>query len=871
MRLKIADLLPTATPRTLGKLVSQRVSTTSEGPQPEGKYVPPASQTSLHYGSRQPMVWVVLAFAAGITADRLLTIPISLGWSTAIVAWCLWWMVWRQQRAWTSGALLFAAVLASGAIAHHQHWRQFSADEVGRFAHESRSPVCLEAIAVEQPRRVPAPRHNPLRAIPRGDQSRLLVDVIRVRDGRLWKQATGRSELYVDGHLLGVRAGDRLRIYAQLSSPLPELNPGQFDYAQHLRADRVLSFLSANYPDCVSVLEKGSRWQPTNWIDRVRARSEQILWRSLNHQQSGMASALLLGMRRQITAEQTEPFMETGAMHLLAISGLHVGIVASVMLLVLRLGWISRRRGLIGVAILTIAYALLADAQPPVVRATVLVCVSCFTALIWRRGLALGPLALAAMVVLWNNPADLFRTGPQLSFIAAAALIWFFGRKKVGSPVDPLKRLIDQSRSLPDRAARRTVSWAWELTLLGCVVWAITLPLVAARFHIVATIAPLLNTVLWLPVASALISGFGVLICGWLWTPLAVVPAAVCDNSLWFLESGVALAATIPGGHLWVTGPSDWWLAGFYGLLAVWLFVPRWQLSPRWTIATLALWIAVGLGAGPAWASVQSSSPNHTPELRCTFTSVGHGCAVVVELPGGQTLLYDCGQLGSPSSGARTIASYLWEQGITHLDAVVISHADVDHYNALPELLERFSVGVVYVSHVMFQEKYGAVEALDIALAEANIPVVNIEGGERLATDDGSLLQVLHPPRKGVLGSDNANSIVLAIEYQGKRVLLTGDLETPGMEDVTAEEPWDTDILLAPHHGSPRSDPPRFAQWSRPEWVVISGGRNVDFAGAGKVYAEQGASVLHTAIGGAVRCVLSKDGIVVTTFRETQP
>ncbi len=803
--------------------------------------------------------------------DRLITVPVVVSWSLAIAAGCLWWVVWRRQMTGVSVTVLLAAVMATGAIAHHVQWRLFSTEEVGRFAQESRTPICLEAIAVEQPRRVPAPPHDPMRAIPRGDRSQLLIDVVRVRDGRYWKSATGRSELYVDGHLLGVRAGDRLRIYGQLSAPLPALNPGQFDYTGHLRAERVLSFLSANYPDCVSVIETGSRWKPSYWIDRIRSRSDEILWRSLDRRRSGLAAALLLGMRRQISDEQTEPFMETGAMHLLAISGLHVGIAAGAMLLVLRLGWISRRSGLIGVAILTIAYAILADAQPPVVRATVLVCVSCFTALFWRRGLALGPLAVAAMVVMWNNPADLFRTGPQLSFIAAATLIWFFGRRSLGGPVDPLKLLIDQSRSLPDRAARRVAGWLWNLTLLGCVVWAVTLPLVAARFHIVATVAPLLSTALWLPVASALISGFAVLIGGWLWSPLAMLPAAVCDYSLWLLESGVALAAAIPGGHLWVTGPSDWWLAGFYGLLATWLFVPRWQLPRRWTIAILALWVAVGLGTGPVLSSVNGSASNDGPALRCTFVSVGHGCGVVVELPGGQTLLYDCGQLGSPTSGARTIASYLWDQGITHLDAVIISHADVDHYNALPELLERFSVGVVYVSHVMFQEKYGAIEALDLALDEAQVPVVEIAAGERLATDDGSLIRVFHPSRTGVLGSDNANSIVLAIEYLGQRVLLTGDLETPGMEDVIAEEPWDTDILLAPHHGSPRSDPPRFARWSHPEWVVISGGRNVDFAEAGQIYAEQGATVLHTAMCGAVQCVLNHQGVEVTTFRELWP
>src|SRR5207244_10689404 len=105
------------------------------------------------------------------------------------------------------------------------------------------------------------------------------------------------------------------------------------------------------------------------------------------------------------------------------------------------------------------------------------------------------------------------------------------------------------------------------------------------------------------------------------------------------------------------------------------------------------------------------------------------------------------------------------------------------------------------------------------------VPVREIHGGQRLAVGGATTLEVLHPPRKGIFGSDNANSIVLLIEHAGRRVLLTGDLESPGLDDLLAEQPLDCDLVLAPHHGSPRSSPEKFSQWSRPEYVVISGRR----------------------------------------------
>lgn len=115
------------------------------------------------------------------------------------------------------------------------------------------------------------------------------------------------------------------------------------------------------------------------------------------------------------------------------------------------------------------------------------------------------------------------------------------------------------------------------------------------------------------------------------------------------------------------------------------------------------------------------------------------------------------------------------------------------------------------------------------------------------------------------VGSDNANSITLAVEYAGRRVLLPGDLETPGLEDVIAELPVDCDVLMAPHHGSRRSDPPGFAAWSTPEWVVISGGADAD----GEVeatYSDSGAKVLNTGKLGAVEFCIGRNRIRMTSY-----
>jgi competence protein ComEC len=253
---------------------------------------------------------------------------------------------------------------------------------------------------------------------------------------------------------------------------------------------------------------------------------------------------------------------------------------------------------------------------------------------------------------------------------------------------------------------------------------------------------------------------------------------------------------------------------------------------------------------------------------------MGHGTCVVLELPGGQTLIYDAGSLGSPEGATRSVASYLWSRGITRIDAVVLSHSDIDHYNAMPGLIERFDVSAVYVSPLMFDPwatdgQLTAPNYLRETLEQAGVPLHEIWMNDRLQVADSEVvIDILHPPRTGVVGRDNANSILLNVQYAGHTVLLPGDLESPGIEAVLAEPAIDCDILLAPHHGSTGSDPPGFARWCTPQWVVVSGrAHSHEGEQTAGPYRDVGGQMLHTADLGAVQFQVSHNGIRVSTFR----
>src|SRR5262249_53145207 len=154
-------------------------------------------------------------------------------------------------------------------------------------------------------------------------------------------------------------------------------------------------------------------------------------------------------------------------------------------------------------------------------------------------------------------------------------------------------------------------------------------------------------------------------------------------------------------------------------------------------------------------------------------------------------------------------------------------------------------VGVVYVSPVMFQNESRALSVLKTSIEESGTLLKELYAGDRLRMCDGVIIDVLHPAPEGVVGTDNANCVVLAVEYCKRRILLTGDLAPPGMEMVLNGQPFHCDVAQAPHHGSSYSLPEDFASWSKPRFVVICGSK-ADGRLARPIYEARGAVVLNT-------------------------
>ena len=813
----------------------------------------------------QPLVIVLAAAVVGILLDRFWPLPLGVWCFIAMAGLAVWLALFLRHRTRLAGFAVLMAVVAAAGAWHHCRWHLFASDDLGCYARSQAQPVCVEAVARGAPRAIPPLARNPFQTRPPEDCWRLNVDVVGLRNGATWQSVSGRAALLVQGTPPEIAAGDRLRCFGRLSAPSEPRNPGERDRSAYPRADRVRSRLHVKTPECLSVVAMGSPWNLTRLLDRLRAHGNRMFEQYLDPRQAELASAVLLGLREELDRTRTDAFFTTGTVHILCISGLHVGILAGAMFWILRRTPLPRGWVAVIIGLTTLLYALMVDARPSVVRATVLVLVACAAMYSGRRAIGINSLAAAALVVLAINPAHLFHVGAQLSFLCVAGLIWCAPWRPHGDD-DEVKRA---DRTI-DRLVMQNLGWlpwlwvkfrraAIGLTLAGVLLWLLTSPLVMARFHILSPVALVLNVFVWIPMLLSVLSGFGVLLCGTICPPLGYLCGRLCNASFLVLESIIDWARHVP--HYWVSGPADWWLWGFYGALGLLLAFPRLRPSRTKCAALLLVWIAVGFTAA-VW-------PHPRDRLDCTFLSVGHGCAVLLELPSGQTMLYDAGQFGAPSAGERTISECLWHRGVTHLDAVVLSHPDIDHYNALPGLLEKFSVGIIYVPPTMFADKSRAVTALRDAIDAHGVPIRQVERGDRIDESDGCAVEVLHAPRCGASGSDNAHSVVLTVEYLGRRILLPGDLEPPGLDDLLAEAPRPCDVLLAPHHGSRKSNSPELAAWCGPRWVVFSGDGRWSLPEIEIPYRAADAEVLHTHESGAIQMRIDAAGVQVRPFVES--
>lgn len=799
--------------------------------------------------ARRPVVAVALCVSGGIITDWVFPLPLAVWLGLAVFALFAAGILFRTSFVFAIQACLLAASALLGGVWHHYHYLH-AQDDIGNFTGEEPQLCRVRGAVTAEPICKRPQNPNDWNSTPRCN---VRLSVTALQDGEQWIAATGNLIVHVEGELPGCRVGDTVEAIGWLARPEQPLNPAEFDYPQFLLAQRILAVLYCNGGSAVTILPHFNMLSVSEVLSKLRSRGSAILLRNLSTEQSDLALAVLLGDRQGMTPEELIPFLESGTIHLLVISGFHLMLIAGAIWWAC--GWLGLPlRGRIGLLLPLIwVYAVLTGADPPVVRAAIVLTVYFAGFVLNRPAHSLNSIAAAVLVILAADPTNLFRGGPQLSFLAVLAIVLFCRPTK---PVDSPVREFDSAFI---RVLRWAGTWLIEGLRFSTIIWLVVAPLVLHRFHLLSPISVPLSVLLVVPMFFSLLSGLLLLMASSI-PGVEGIAGAICDGSLWLLRKLTGLAENVPWGSIYLPGFPWWWTAGFYTvLLAPWLFLRAFRPNGRYA-SMVAVWIAAGL--------IVNAFPADRQSLEYHQLAVGHGSCAVLRLPNGQTLLYDCGSLKGPEAAEKTVAPWLWHHGIGGIDAIVLSHADIDHFNGLQALARRFPIGVIYVSPQFVTSDEPHVRELIQFLLQRRLPIRFVWSGDSLG-DGFCRFRILQPAAADQHPSDNSASIVGLVEYQGIRLVLTGDLEKLGLEQFLST-PGSADIFIVPHHGSKMSNSESTARWASAKLVISSQGNKLAGEDPLHVYRDAGATVWVTAHDGAICCRWTKAGVEASTFRTGQ-
>lgn len=623
-----------------------------------------------------------------------------------------------------------------------------------------------------------------------------------------------RRDSHMANVLSGLAYGQDLVLTGELVLPSLARNPGGFNQRQYLLLNDIYGRL---YIDEVADIALGPTSRSTYMTRFVYPARRSIADRidSLVVGDNGrFLKGLLIGERSEIDPEIKMAFVQSGVMHILAVSGLHVIIVVAIILFVLQLLRLPEKACIIVSMVLLTYYAALTGGAPSVVRSVIMANVVLGARLFELKADIYNTLACSAIMLLAFDARQLLQPGFQLSYLAVFSLVYLY------------PRLYDLKRWMPPSWNRNRVFLA--LYALFCVSLAAgigTLPLVSILFGRISLIGFLANMII-VPLSNVVLA-LGMLCIGmsYLSAWIGGVYATATDELTSLLLWCVTRFSKIPYASVdFRFTPLA--LILYYGAISFIMSMGR-EEARKWGMISMLVamnilmvgWI-IGTGA--------------TQPLRVTFLDVGQGDATLIQCPCGSNIVVDAGPITpSADAGKQFIAPFFQQSRVTGLDAMVITHPHSDHIGGAFSLLRSVKIATVIDAgsgtESALQSSY--VRLIDSLDVRRQI----VTSGEMITVCQHVRLYVLHPDNKSRVvetkGRTNLNneSVVIKLLYGRTSLMLSGDAEHEAEDDLVQMYGTflESDMLKAGHHGSKTSSGDGFLDHVRPSVVVISvGARN---------------------------------------------
>ncbi len=685
--------------------------------------------------------------------------------------------------------------------------------------------------------------------------------------------AVGRVRISMEGPVLNAMLpGDHLMVIATANRTFNYRTPGVFDYRLFLASRSVyVTGRVASLSDIISYTDLSEPWHRKFRFmpELARSRISSFLQEKLDPQTVGLYQALLIGTRSGVNDKILENFKATGCMHLLAISGIHMGLLG--MMIAFSLAWAMKRSTYLLnhfhvptiAALLSLVplsgYAFIAGMNTPVLRALIMSVFFIIAVVHQRQRSIIHIIAAAALLLLVIKPLALFTVSFQLSFSSVLAIAIIYPR---------LLLLLEQKASTP---GWKIVDYFNTALFVSVAATLGSLPFMLLHFNRISLVGPILNILvepllcLWsLPIGLVAI-------------PLIFISPDLAALLLQTGSYGISAAmsvtswgSTIPFASLWLITPSHIEIFSYYGIILMWYFHLKFPQGKLMAFALSTIFVL--LFSKGLWLDLPRKN------TVVSFLDIGQGNSTVMQVAGGKTVLLDGGNKSSPSfdPGERVIAPFLWKKQIWRLDDIVVSHPHSDHFNGLIFVLHRFKPQRLWINgtdnttlpykKLLYEAEKNGTEILTPA---DNNSVIS-DGAVKLTAINSLNLESVRGESFQSY-SINDQSLVIKLQHDNSSFLFPGDISEK-MEKVLLDNGAElkADVLLAPHHGSRGSGAPPFIAAVDPKFIVVSAGevsrgKNVDH-GHLKRWREAGRSVLATSHNGTITLETDGRNIQVRTF-----
>ncbi len=790
--------------------------------------------------ANRPAVKFCLPFLSGIL----------IGWQFSFSLWYLLGflillflivaisLIFFKESSQTLQLLIISLLFALGIFKITIDAKHIPNNQVERFI-ELHNWVTVEAVVTDPPKI----KNENIQFVIEAEKIFMDNNIIKTFGGVLVSIGRDRlTERFIDSLIYGTK----IQVFAQLVYPGSVRNPGEFDLRNYLNINDIYARIFFEDGNEIKIIDKSGNPFFSEVVFPLRGSIGEKLDEFIGGEEAKFLKGIIIGDRSEIPYEVKETFVNAGVMHILAVSGLHVGLITLIILALLIAVRVPEKPRILITCLFLIFYIFLTGQSPSVVRATIMAVIVLSSMMFERKIDVFNSLAIAALIILFFDAKQLFHPGFQLSFVAVISIVSLY--PKISSVKNILPTNIKSNPVITAVIGLFSVSTA---AAIG------TLPFTSFYFGKISIIGLAANLLIVPLTGLVLACGIVTVASAFMWQFLGSIYAEATKLVAGFLLKSVSILGSQPFSYI-NSNFTIWSGILFYIFVGFLFSLSRGVIFKRslfFILIVLNIWIYHFIFFA------------EEDKLRVTFLDVGQGDAIFLQFADGKNMLIDAGpKTVYRDAGARFILPFFKKSGVKKIDLIVNSHPHHDHLGGVPFILRNMKVDRIidagsFEKTEIFNEYERLIDSLQIKRGK-------VGRGDTILISENVRIYILHP--FGYFDTTNIKdlnnqSIVKKIVFGNTSLILTGDAEIKSENEIINQygDFLKAGILKIGHHGSKTSTGESFLQYVNPQQAVISVGHLNKFNHPSNEVLERltnkGINIYRTDLSGAI--IFKSDGV----------